>query len=307
MKLNLKLLIEILIGIIIITFMLNQINLTEVISLLSKADLALIFLAIIIYIATFWLTAWGLKELFASKIDLKWIEWLKYYWINFSLSMILPGRTGDFSIIYFFKKKNISIGTSTALVIIDKIITLILFGLVSLLGLFTLIESNELYLGLLATLLILALSIFIFSRSGRRILYKILGKHSVKLADFHESYDSLLKSHKDKLLINFVVTILRPILNGLLIVILFKALNYDVSLFYSIVISSITLIASLVPLTPNGVGIREGLGLLLFNRLGIPFEASLSMYLIILIMNYFTGIVGVLYYFTTKEPKDETA
>src|SRR3989338_4318457 len=125
MKLNLKLVIEIIIGIIVITTILFQINLSEVISILSKIDYLLLFAAIMTYIFTLGLTAWGLKELFESKIHLKWIEWLKYYWINFSLSMILPGRMGDFSIIYFLRKKNISIGTSAALVIIDKIITLL--------------------------------------------------------------------------------------------------------------------------------------------------------------------------------------
>ena len=85
------------------------------------------------------------------------------------------------------------------------------------------------------------------------------------------------------------------------IVIIFKSLNYDVSLFYVIIISSITLIVSLIPLTPNGLGIREGVGLLLFNRLGIPFETSLAMYLIIILMNYSSGIIGIIYYFYNKQ------
>ena len=301
MKLNLKLVIEIIIGIIVITTILFQINLSEVISILSKIDYLLLFAAIMTYIFTLGLTAWGLKELFESKIHLKWIEWLKYYWIDFSLSMILPGRMGDFSIIYFLRKKNISIGTSAALVIIDKIITLLFFGLVSIIGLFTLIKSTELSLGLVLTFFITLIGILLFSQWGRKIIFKILGKYSLKLADFHETYDNLLKYHKDKVLINIIITIIRPILNGLLIVILFKALGYNVSVFYAAIISSIALIASLVPLTPNGIGIREGLGLLLFSKIGIPFEASISMYLLILIMNYLTAILGVFYYFIVEK------
>ena len=57
MKLNLKLVIEIIIGIIVITTILFQINLSEVISILSKIDYLLLFAAIMTYIFTLGLTA----------------------------------------------------------------------------------------------------------------------------------------------------------------------------------------------------------------------------------------------------------
>lgn len=301
MKSRLQLALEILFGILIIAFILSKIDFSEAVTLLLKLDVYPLLLAVLVYVLTFIITAYGLKVLFDSITRIRFVKWMKYYLITFSLGLVLPGRTGEFSIIYFLKKNQIEVGSTTALVIIDKLITLIVFGFVTLLGLFTIIESKELYLGLLAIFLILLFSIILFSDLGKRIISKILGKYSSNFSSFHESYRNLILFHKDKLLINFIVTILRPILNGLLIIILFRALGYDVPLFYATIISSITLIASLVPLTPNGLGIREGLGLFLFSKLGIPFEASLSMYLLIFIMNYLTGALGVIYYLSKRK------
>ncbi len=294
---KLKIILELIIGIAIVSFILSEIRFQEVISILGNMNNLFWIPIILVYIFTFIITAYGLKALFDSILDIKFIRWLRYYLITFSFGLVLPGRTGEFSIIYFMKKNNISTGSTAAMVIIDKIITLIVFGLVTVFGLFTIINSIELQIGLLAVFIILLIGIFIFSSFGKRVLVWVLGRYSSRFIDFHDSYRNLLTFHKGKIAINFIVTILRPVLNGLLIVILFKALGYDVSLLYATIISSITLIASLAPLTPNGLGIREGLGLLLFNKLGIPFEASLSMYLLILFLNYLTGALGVIYYF----------
>ena len=301
MKSKVQLAVELILGVLVISFILSKVNLSEAIAILHKIDTFLLFVSILLYIFTILITAYGLKALFDSIASLTFMRWLKYYMITFSLGLVLPGRTGEFSIVYFMKKNNIEIGSTTALVIIDKLITLIIFGLVTLLGLFTILNSGELYVGLIAVLLILFVGCLIFSNLGKKLFNKILGKYSLNFASFHETSRMLLASHKDKLMINILVTIARPILNGLLIVILFASFDYNVSLFYAIIISSIALIASLVPLTPNGLGIREGVGLLLFSKIGVPFEASISMYLLILIMNYLTGALGVLYYFCTRE------
>ena len=155
MNYKLKLGIETLIGILIIVFLLSKLNFSEIVSILSRANYLFLLFAILIYIFTFILIAYGLKALFDSIEPIRFKAWLKYYLITFSFGLILPGQAGTFSLIYFLKRDKFSIGSTTALVIIDKLITLLVFGIISIFGLFSFINTTGIYLGILIMCLFL--------------------------------------------------------------------------------------------------------------------------------------------------------
>ena len=128
----------------------------------------------------------------------------------------------------------------------------------------------------------------------------MIGKYADKFKGFYKAFKNLFLYHKKKIAINIFITLLRPIGNALLIIFIFKAMGIETSLLYTILINAVTLIVSLIPLTPNGLGIREGVGSFLFLQIGVPLESSVAMYLIILMMNYATGIIGTTYYLAKK-------
>ena len=301
MNYKLKLAIETLVGILIIIFLLLKLNFSEIVSILARIDYMFLSFAVLVYSFAFIVIAYGLKALFDSIEHISFKPWLKYYFITFSLGLILPGQAGQFSLIYFLKRDKFTIGSTTALVIIDKLTTLLVFGIITVLGLFLFLKTKEIYLGILIMCLLILAGIFLFSNPGRNIMKRILGRYSVKFANFFGAFKNLIVHNKSKLFINIFITFLRPLFNGLIIFFIFKSLNYDVSLVYAMIISSMTMIVSLIPITPNGLGIREGFGLLLFSKIGIPFEATLAMYLIILLMNYSYGIIGIIYYFYNRK------
>lgn len=289
--------------IIIIVFLLSRMNITKAAYNLAHADPKWIVLGMCIYTLSILLTAYSLKALFDSVKHTNFKEWMHLYLLSFSMGLVLPGRAGDLSIIYFAKKKGFDIGASTALTITDKLITLIVFGAIAAIGLLTLLKSSQLVIGVLFTAFCILLGMFLFTSVGRKIIVKLIGKYAERFQGFYKTFKNLLRNHKGKVLINIGITLLRPIGNALLIILIFKAIGIEVSFLYAILINAVTLIASLVPLTPNGLGIREGIGSFLFTQIGIPLEASLAMYLIILMMNYATGIIGVSYYLWKKKKK----
>ena len=301
MKRRTKTILEILGGIIIIAFLLTKINLQEVWNITQQLNLSFFFTtAVPLYIITLFLTSYSLKALFNSVKNIPFKEWARYYFIGFSMGLILPGRAGDLSVIYFMKKKGFQIGESTALTIIDKAITLTIFGTIGAIGLLTILEAEQTIYGIIAAATIVAGGLFTFTKAGRTLIKKAIGKYAGTFQGFHKAAKNLLKNHKDKLAINIFITLIRPISNGLLIVLILSALGYNTTLLFAILISSITLIASLAPFTPNGLGVREGVGAYLFYQVGIPLEVSVSMYLIILLLNYSTGVSGVIYYLWKK-------
>src|SRR3989344_2713076 len=212
MKSEIRIILEILFCALILLFLISKIHIRETIEILRTVDLFWISIGLIVYLIALVITAYSLKALFDSIKHTPLMEWMRFYLVGFSMGLILPGRAGDLSIIYFAKQKGFDIGASTALTITDKLIIFIIF--------------------------------------------------------------------------------LRPVGNALLIILIFKAMGIDVSFLYAILINAVTLIVSLVPLTPNGLGIREAVGTFLFSRVGVPIEATVAMYIIILMMNYTTGIIG---------------
>src|SRR3989344_584533 len=232
MKSEIRIILEILFCALILLFLISKIHIRETIEILRTVDLFWISIGLIVYLIALVITAYSLKALFDSIKHTPLMEWMRFYLVGFSMGLILPGRAGDLSIIYFAKQKGFDIGASTALTITDK------------------------------------------------------------LQGFYKTFRNLLSYHKDKVFINIFITFLRPLGNALLIILIFKAMGIDVSFLYAILINAVTLIVSLVPLTPNGLGIREAVGTFLFSRVGVPLEATVAMYIIILMMNYTTGIIG---------------
>ncbi len=301
MKSKIRIFLEIFFCILILGFLISKIHIRETIGIISTIDFFWISIAILVYIISLIITAYSLKVLFDSIKHTPLMEWMHFYLMSFSMGLVLPGRAGDLSIIYFAKKKGFDIGASTALTITDKLITLIIFGTIAALGIFTILNSTELYWGLLFAGICILGGLFLFTSLGRKWSRKIMGKYADGFQGFSKTFKNLLLHHKDKIFINIIITFLRPLGNALLIILIFKAMGLEVSLFYTILINAVTLIVSLIPLTPNGLGIREGVGTFLFSRIGIPLEASVAMYVIILLMNYTTGIIGTSYYLIKKK------
>ena len=292
MKSEIRIILEILFCALILLFLISKIHIRETIEILRTVDLFWISIGLIVYLIALVITAYSLKALFDSIKHTPLMEWMRFYLVGFSMGLILPGRAGDLSIIYFAKQKGFDIGASTALTITDKLITLIIFGIIAALGIFSILHSTELYWGLFFALLCIIAGLFLFTPLARRWTIMDIGKYADKFQGFYITFRNLLSYHKDKVFINIFITFLRPLGNALLIILIFKAMGIDVSFLYAILINAVTLIVSLVPLTPNGLGIREAVGTFLFSRVGVPLEATVAMYIIILMMNYTTGIIG---------------
>jgi uncharacterized protein (TIRG00374 family) len=301
MNKNIKFIIEIIICIGIIAYLISKLDLPKLIEILKSVDYIWIIFTAVIFLFYIIANAYSLKILFDSKKRIPMLEWLKIYFIGMSLGLVLPGRAGDLSIIYFTKEKGFEYGESTAFTLTDKLITLIVYLIIASIGVFTILKSSELYIGLIIALLLILGGLFCITPFGRRIITKIIGKYSEKFRGFYNTFKFLAKSHKDKIFVNLLITLTRPVTNGIIMTLVLYSMNIQVPFFYLILINAMGLIVSLIPITPNGIGVREGIGAYMFSLIGVSLENSLSMYLILIAINYSFGIIGATYYLTTKK------
>ena len=68
---------------------------------------------------------------------------MKYYMISWAYGLILLGRLGEFSIIYFLKKERIGTEKGTLIALLDKAITFICFFVIALFGFFSFFSFKE--------------------------------------------------------------------------------------------------------------------------------------------------------------------
>jgi len=288
---------EILILITIIGIIIYKVDIKKSIEIITDVNPILFILSLIIDLILLFIIAYGIKVLFDTLKPIKINEWLAIYIPSFLSGLVLPGRAGDITTTLLAKKKGFEYGQSTTLILIDKLITLIIFIPISAIGIFTFLNTKEIYYGIGISILLILGILSLYTNLGRKILKRILGKYAEKFKGFNKTFKEEIKYHKKSLLINIFLTTLRPIINGIIIILLLMSLGYNLGLLDAIIISSISFIVSIIPITPNGLGLREGIGTILLFQVGIPYEASIAMYILFGILNIIISIILIIYYY----------
>ena len=101
---------------------------------------------LILHIISLLIGALNIKILIKKiKNKLSFRKILKYYLVSWSIGSIMPGKIGEFSILYMLKKENISYGQSLAITMIDKIITIIVLSITAAITIIFLTEVKNFY------------------------------------------------------------------------------------------------------------------------------------------------------------------
>lgn len=205
------------------------------------------------------------------------------YLSGMSLGIITPGRIGEIGRIATIpEEKRIS---GIGLVLWDKLFDLFIVALLSIWGIWYFINP---VIGIVVGLLLIV-CIFIFFNP--RYLGVLLRLPIIK------KYPQLLQG-LDVLKKNTIFTVLTLTFFSYIIVIfealfLIKAFNF--SLGWGIFITyPLVMLANLVPITIGGLGVREGVAILLLSKFGLPNVVAFnSAFLIFLINTVFPGICGL--------------
>src|SRR3989344_3145401 len=125
MKKELSLFLRLIFSISIILILFYKIGPKDIIQTFVKVNLLYTPLIILAIIFTVLLGALNLKILIDCINKIKFLKILRYYLLSWAIGLFVPGKMGEFSIVYFLKKEDISIGQSLAISIMDKLITVV--------------------------------------------------------------------------------------------------------------------------------------------------------------------------------------
>jgi uncharacterized membrane protein YbhN (UPF0104 family) len=252
-----------------------------------------------------------------SEVKIPFMRLLKYNWIGMFFNSVLPGSvSGDFVKIFYIKDEDHSLTNKFMLgsIIIDRVLGL--FGLIIILGLFTVFNYSELSnfspdikkvldfnLFLFLCVILGLLSLFYFQdlpsllvKPFRRI--SLLNKISIKLL---EIWDNLCGFKNKMVYLTLISTGLQ-----LFSVIIFWFITKDFAegnfpIKYAFSIIPVGFVAISIPIAPSGLGVGHAVFHTLLGYIGIKNGADLFNIYFFLVLSF--NLLGAIPYLLSKSKK----
>lgn len=287
---------KLVVGIGILVFLISKIGISEALTVLRGANIVLLFAALPLFILHFVFNAIGIKVLTDVFRRLSFGKLFKYNFYSWAIGNLLPSKLGELSLVYFLKKDEIAVADGMAVSVVDKFISLILFGLVSFVGIFFIFPRSlaySLFISLFALSVLFLVVTFLLL--NKKLMKFIPRKVRPYFDSFRDSLYSFVTKNKKETRNNFIITMIKWGFATLYFYVVFIALGVRVPFLLVLVINMVVSLISLIPISINGLGVRQAVGVYLFSSVGIPAAMSLNMYLITLFFNYLIATLVFVY------------
>ena len=293
-------LLKMLIGVAILFTLLYKVGFGNVYANLLRLNLFYIPLVVIVlffinligaFKLSFFLPPFGIK--------LHFLKVYHYYFLTSCFGMFIPGRIGELSLVYFFKREKVALGMGTAITILDKIISMGATLTIAVAAIFLFFDfGTSIKIVLMALIPFIGAVYFIFSNFGRMLLKRfILRKFESKFHGFSKALFCLLRDNPSAVLMNVLLSFIKWLANALFLFILFYAIGQNVGFLHIALINSIMVLVSFVPISVSGLGIKESAGVFLFSLIGVPAAVSSSALILSLVINYLVAFLYVILLF----------
>jgi glycosyltransferase 2 family protein len=239
-------------------------------------------------VASLLLAALGVHLLLGSIQEIPFTTTLWAFLKSWSLGLVGLGKFGEASLIYFLKGK-IAMGKVAAVVLVDKMITLVTLVALAASGtmMFSGVQSS---IGLVSAGIFSCILVWLLitTPSIGNLCKRLLGKWGDSLQGFSKTARFISKDY-GRLSLNFFLTIIRWFINAVILSLLFGSSSPAI-IFVLMADALITLIG-LLPISVNGIGTKEATAIFLFGQLGVEGAVVLSVFLLRRVINYSIAIV----------------
>ncbi|MEO0196448.1 MAG: lysylphosphatidylglycerol synthase transmembrane domain-containing protein [candidate division WOR-3 bacterium] len=287
-------LLKISISIVLIYFIFKNMDLKAFFGHLKAINIPLYFLAIIIGLMGYVLSAirWYIFTK-AYKLNLTIFQANKYVFVSLFLGLILPSGAGVDLVRFIYAQKNNMEKRAEVLssIFVDRLIGVIALACLALLGAYVGVERIRRVATELIWIILILIGFFIFMLTPlfEKIIISMFG--NIKKFRIGERVQKLLNSfslYKEKkslVFLSFFISILMQFFFGSCAFVISKALGFDLNPIEVILVTSAINFITMLPLSFSGIGIREG-GFIFFlsDKIGIEGAVALS------ILYYFSGI-----------------
>ena len=229
------------------------------------------------------------------------IHLFKTYLIGLFFTNFLPTAIGGDVVrgfyLYRFTKKGKEVAISVIVERFTGFTALIIISLSALSFIYSSLPDSRITWIILGTALIYFFSVIIFFNKKVFIFFEWL-LLKLKMDRFGqmtlEIYDaiSLYKTSKKVLFHAVLISLLVQVITIVLYYILSLSLHLSIPLFYFFLFLPIINIVSMVPITPGGLGLREGITVALFKTIGVSQAHALGLSLAWFLVILLTSLLG---------------
>lgn len=294
-----KRLIRFLIGALILLAFFLWVGPDKIIATISKMNLlylplilVFLFAAIIINSANLYLFSNLFNRLpFKKAVEINLLSW--------AASFFALGKLGQFSQVYLLKRNGMNVGQATAITILDKSITLTMLSIFGAMGAVIFLGKSSAYMVAAIAIIPCFLAVSFFSEFGRGIIKKyLLRKYSKIFSGFSKAIKTII-SNKKVLVANFLLTNTRLLFNAFVLFFLVASVGVKADFLNLFLLSVLTQIITYIPITLNGLGIKEGGFTVMAAYIGIETVVALSAISIVTVIEYFT-MCAIMIVFSNK-------
>lgn len=303
-----------LIGILIFVLILSKIDIKSTLTILKNTrliyfipalPLSFVLLLMKSYRWKYLLEKQGIKIFTVSEV-------FKIYVVGFYLSLLTPGKIGDFSKLFYLKDKGYSVGKSLVSILLDRIADVSVVGAVTFFGLlflFSSLISHQLLLVVFG-LLVFFILIKVFKKYPvflKRIFLLLIPENWQK--NLKNNFDDFISDFKKIIPKVYIFTAITTLICWLIfyfqIYLLALSLNIKITFLYVVLFTSILSVSSLIPISPGGtnIGTRDAILVFSFSALSIGSkELAIALSLLILFLIVIDGLIGMAVWFKMPLP-----
>ena len=298
-------LIRVLIGLVILLLLFYKVGFDRIAESLSRLNLwalpwAILFFSFYLLLGS--LGSWVLLKPFSP---MSWLEFIPCFLPSWAIGLFFPGKLGEASIVYYLKKKEIPLGRGTAFFVVGKTLTVCALGMVAATGFFTFFPLRAALQLLLLLLAILGAFFFVllsgFSRKWmRRMLPK---KIQETFSGFLSDFSLYFREHKGLLALSLVFKLFSfGAVAGMNYWIFDVGLGVRIPVHQILQISTIETFSALIPVSINGLGVRQAAGIYLYGLIGVDAPIVASSQIVGWVLIYLFGAAAWLLRFGPVDP-----
>ena len=274
-------------------FLYFRLDLSSTWGYLSNSDLSLFLATIACVNLVVLLQAWrGYILLDYERGKLKFSEYAKLYFVTMAASATLPGRVGVVAQVPLMHRHGVSLRSGIANMLYDKLCDLA--GFLAMSALFGLMVVKNMAISPAALMTMSFITLLVLWYMD--IFFEIATKYTKHFFSnkYLESDQSSVRLRLNTKIYALFLTLLR--LGGAIVVHLFAASSAGLHEPFSYVAaaSSFGALSTFLPVSMLGVGLREGLFLLIFAGRGLPEEQIMTFAVIVLLGYLSTVILGTI-------------
>lgn len=236
------------------------------------------------------LKIWQILRLRQKKIPVRPI--IGWFFVSCSIGVFTPAGLGDFSLAYFGKKYDIDTIHCITSVLLDKLVTLFITISMAVIGMGLYYTADK-------KIIYWYIAIITFCPFIMMVGYK----KRTSLAYFLEPRGSLFNAlgtiklfvvkHPTTFLLNLTLSLIQTFIVTAQLWLSFHFFRVATSFSDILWLSSISRLANQLPVTIGGLGVYEGAVMIVFQKLNISSENSLSAALVGRLITWFTSLVIV--------------